>query len=51
MEVPIDPGAHQAIDPVRFNEHFRRASLFYLAGAVETFAATNEIINCYHITS
>lgn len=40
----------QAIDPVRFNEQFRRAWLFYLAGAVETFAATNEIINCFHIT-
>jgi cyclopropane-fatty-acyl-phospholipid synthase len=39
-----------AIDPVRFNEKFRRAWLFYLAGAVETFAATNEIINCFHIT-
>ncbi|MBW8365929.1 MAG: hypothetical protein K0M39_15375 [Rhizobium sp.] len=40
----------QAIDPVRFNEKFRRAWLFYLAGAVETFEATNEIINCFHIT-
>lgn len=40
----------QAIDPVRFNEKFRRAWLFYLAGAAETFEAAGEIINCYHIT-
>jgi len=39
-----------AIDPVRFNEKFRRAWLFYLAGAAETFEAAREIINCYHIT-
>lgn len=39
-----------AIDPVRFNEKFHRAWLFYLAGAAETFAAASEIINCYHIT-
>lgn len=39
-----------AIDPVRFNEAFRRAWLFYLAGAAETFTAAREIINCYHIT-
>lgn len=40
----------QALDPVRFNEKFRRAWLFYLAGAAETFEAAREIINCYHIT-
>jgi cyclopropane-fatty-acyl-phospholipid synthase len=40
----------RAIDPVRFNEKFRRCWLYYLAGALETFAATREIINCYHIT-
>jgi len=40
----------QALDPARFNEKFRRAWLFYLAGAAETFEATREIINCYHIT-
>lgn len=40
----------QAIDPARFNEKFRRAWLFYLAGACETFAADMEIINCFHIT-
>jgi len=39
-----------AIDPVRFDEAFRRAWLFYLAGAAETFTAAREIINCYHIT-
>lgn len=39
-----------AIDPVRFGEKFRRAWLFYLAGAAETFEAAREIINCYHIT-
>jgi cyclopropane-fatty-acyl-phospholipid synthase len=39
-----------AIDPVRFDEAFRRAWLFYLAGAAETFKAAGEIINCYHIT-
>jgi cyclopropane-fatty-acyl-phospholipid synthase len=42
--------AIRAIDPVRFNERFRRAWLFYLAGAAETFEAAREIINCYHIT-
>jgi cyclopropane-fatty-acyl-phospholipid synthase len=40
----------QAIDPERFDEKFRRAWLFYLAGAAETFEAAREIINCYHIT-
>ena len=40
----------RAIDPARFDEKFRRAWRFYLAGAVETFAAAREIINCYHIT-
>lgn len=39
-----------AIDPDRFNEKFRRAWLFYLAGAAETFEAAREVINCYHIT-
>lgn len=39
-----------SIDPVRFDEAFRRAWLFYLAGAAETFTAAREIINCYHIT-
>lgn len=39
-----------AIDPVRFDEAFRRAWLFYLAGAAETFTAAREIINCYHIS-
>lgn len=39
-----------AIDPVRFNEKFRRAWLFYLAGAAETFEAAREVINCYHIS-
>ena len=39
-----------AMDPGRFNEKFRRAWLFYLAGAAETFEAAREIINCYHIT-
>jgi cyclopropane-fatty-acyl-phospholipid synthase len=38
------------IDPVRFNEKFRRAWLFYLGGAAETFEAAQEKINCYHIT-
>ena len=40
----------RAIDPVRFDEKFRRTWLFYLGGASETFAAAREIINCYHIT-
>ena len=40
----------RAIDPVRFNEKFRRTWLFYLGGATETFEAAREIINCYHIT-
>lgn len=39
-----------SIDPVRFDEKFRRAWLFYLGGAAETFEAAREIINCYHIT-
>jgi cyclopropane-fatty-acyl-phospholipid synthase len=39
-----------AIDPVRFDEKFRRTWLFYLGGAAETFEAALEIINCYHIT-
>ena len=38
-----------ALDPIRFNEKFRRAWLFYLAGAAETFEAAREIINCFHI--
>ena len=29
---------------------FRRAWLFYLGGAAETFEAAREIINCYHVT-
>jgi cyclopropane-fatty-acyl-phospholipid synthase len=40
----------RAIDPVRFDEKFRRTWLFYLGGAAETFEAAREIINCYHIT-
>jgi cyclopropane-fatty-acyl-phospholipid synthase len=40
----------RALDPVRFNEKFRRTWLFYLGGATETFEAAREIINCYHIT-
>ena len=40
----------RAIDPLRFNEKFRRTWLFYLSGATETFEAAREIINCYHIT-
>jgi len=40
----------QALDPARFDEKFRRAWLFYLAGAAETFEAAREIINCYHIS-
>jgi cyclopropane fatty-acyl-phospholipid synthase-like methyltransferase len=40
----------RAIDPVRFNEKFRRTRLFYLGGAAETFEAAREIINCFHIT-
>lgn len=39
-----------AIDPVCFDEKFRRVWLFYLGGAAETFEAPREIINCYHIT-
>jgi cyclopropane-fatty-acyl-phospholipid synthase len=39
-----------AIDPVRFDEKFRRTWLFYLGGAAETFEAAREIINCYQIT-
>jgi cyclopropane-fatty-acyl-phospholipid synthase len=40
----------RALNPVRFNEKFRRCWLYYLAGALETFSAAREIINCYHIT-
>jgi hypothetical protein len=40
----------RTIDPTRFSERFRRAWLFYLGGAAETFEAAREIINCYHIT-
>ena len=40
----------RAIDPVRFSETFRRAWLFYLGGAAETFEAAREIINCFHVT-
>jgi cyclopropane-fatty-acyl-phospholipid synthase len=40
----------RAIDPARFTEGFRRAWLFYLGGAAETFEAAREIINCYHVT-
>jgi len=40
----------RALDPVRFNEMFRRTWLFYLGGAAETFEAAREVINCYHIT-
>ena len=40
----------QALDPARFDEKFRRAWLFYLGGAAETFEAAREIINCYHVT-
>ncbi len=40
----------RAIDPVRFNEKFRRTWRFYLGGAAETFEAEREIINCFHIT-
>jgi cyclopropane-fatty-acyl-phospholipid synthase len=40
---------HQ-IDPVRFDEKFRRVWLFYLGGAAETFSSAREIINCFHIT-
>ena len=39
-----------AIDPIRFDEKFRRTWTFYLGGAVETFEATREIINCFHVT-
>ena len=35
---------------MRFAEQFRRCWLYYLSGALETFAATRETINCYHIT-
>ena len=38
-----------ALDPVRFDERFRRAWVFYLSGAAETFEAAREIINCYHV--
>jgi cyclopropane-fatty-acyl-phospholipid synthase len=40
----------RSIDPARFDEAFRRAWLFYLGGAAETFEAAQEIINCYHVT-
>ncbi len=40
----------RSIDPMRFDEKFRRTWLFYLGGAAETFEAAREIINCYHIT-
>ena len=40
----------RALDPVRFDEKFRRTWLFYLGGSAETFEAAREIINCYHIT-
>ncbi len=34
----------RAIDPIRFNEKFRRTWLFYLGGAAETFEAACEVI-------
>ena len=34
----------QALDPVRFNERFRRTWLFYLGGATETFEAAREVM-------
>jgi len=40
----------RSIDPMRFDEKFRRTWLFYLGGAAETFEAAREIINCFHIT-
>jgi cyclopropane-fatty-acyl-phospholipid synthase len=40
----------RAIDPARFDERFRRAWLFYLDGAAETFEAARETINCFHVT-
>jgi cyclopropane-fatty-acyl-phospholipid synthase len=40
----------RGLDPLRFDEKFRRTWLFYLGGASETFQAAREIINCYHIT-
>jgi cyclopropane-fatty-acyl-phospholipid synthase len=40
----------QRIDPLVFNEAFRRAWLFYLGGAAETFSAAREILSCFHIT-
>lgn len=40
----------RALDPVRFNEKFRQAWLFYLSGAAETFEAAREVIRCFHIT-
>jgi cyclopropane-fatty-acyl-phospholipid synthase len=43
-------GQIHALDPIRFNEKFRRTWLFDLGGAAETFEAAREIINCYHIT-
>lgn len=38
------------IDPQIFTEQFRRTWLFYLSGSVETFEATHETLNCFHIT-
>lgn len=43
-------GRIRALDPDRFTESFRRAWLFYLGGAAETFEAAREIIGCYHVT-
>lgn len=40
----------RALDPARFDEPFRRAWLFYLGGAAETFEAAREIIDCFQIT-
>jgi cyclopropane-fatty-acyl-phospholipid synthase len=40
----------RALDPKRFDEKFRRTWLFYPGGASETFEASREIINCFHIT-
>mgnify|MGYP000051685619 CR=1 FL=1 len=48
LETRWDP--IRSIAPEIFTEKFRRTWLFYLGGAVETFEAAREIINCYHIT-
>ena len=40
----------RALDPVRFDECFRRSWVFYLGGAAETFEAAQEIISRYHVT-